>query len=83
MRLELPSTNRQRHIREPLVVKERAQVIRQPTLGHLELDDVALAADVDTVGHHRHFAEYRQLVLGQEAVRLVQQEVSGMFGRRG
>lgn len=64
MRLELPASDGQRHVGEPLVVEERPEVVRQSTLRHFELHHVALTADVDAIRYHWHFAEYRQLVFG-------------------
>jgi hypothetical protein len=39
---------------------------------YLELHTVGLAGDVNAVRHDAHFTEEGQLVLGQQAVRLVQ-----------
>lgn len=76
MRLVLFSGNGQCDITEALVVKQIAKILGQFAFGYFELDDVALSRYVDTVGHHAHFAEYCQLVFGQEAVRFVEQKIS-------
>lgn len=52
MRLELPASDGQRHVGEPLVVEERPEVVRQSTLRHFELHHVALTADVDAIRYH-------------------------------
>lgn len=76
MRLVLATCYAQCHIAESFVVEQIAQIFGQFALGHLELNDIALAGDVDAVRHDADLTEYRQFVLGQQTVRLVQQEVA-------
>ena len=44
-------------------ILEQFRKIPSTTRLYLELNIIALAGDVDAVGHHGHLAEQRQLVL--------------------
>ena len=69
--LELPASTVEDSVSKLTVFKQTPEVVTQSALGHFELHVVALAADVDAVGHHRHLTEQGQLVLGQEPVGFV------------
>lgn len=76
VRLELTAAHRERHIAEFLVIEEIAEIFGELALGHFELHYVGLSGDVHAVRHDADLAEDGQLVLGQEAVGLVQKKVA-------
>lgn len=76
MRLKFSTANCQCDITEPFIVEQIAQIFGQLAFGNFELNNITLSRDIDAVGHHAHFAEYCQLVLGQKTIGFVQQKVS-------
>ena len=73
---KLATSTHQSDVREGGTLKELREVLDQATVGHLEFADGGLAAYVHTVGHDRDLREERELVVGQQAVRLVEQEIA-------
>lgn len=59
MCLELPASDGECDVGKPLVVEQRAEVVREPALRHFELHHIALPADVYAVRHDGDFTEYR------------------------
>lgn len=54
MHLEFSATHAQRDIAEASSIKEVAEVVAEPTLGHLHRGAAGLARHVDSLSYHTH-----------------------------